>query len=106
MSAPTSKDFVTAGHELLFRDEAVPPACDACGRPVATPTPTPSDAGPSNDSAREDSDAEPLVPPGSGLYVWARGEQVRHEEPPLCSDCAAALGLTALARWEIEEEEG
>jgi hypothetical protein len=44
--------------------------------------------------------------PGRALYVWTRGDEVRREEPPLCASCAAALGLTALARWEIEEEEG
>lgn len=45
-------------------------------------------------------------PAGHGLYVWARGEEVRHEEPPLCARCATAIGLTALALFSMEEEEG
>jgi len=55
--------------------------CDACGRPI---------------------EGEPA---GSGLYVWTRGEEVRYDEPPLCSKCANAIGLAALAQWEIEEDE-
>jgi hypothetical protein len=55
--------------------------CDACGKPI---------------------DGEPA---GSGLYVWTRGEEVRYEEPPLCEKCANAIGLAALAQWEIEGDE-
>ena len=43
---------------------------------------------------------------GRGLLVWARGDERRYQEPPLCAACAAAIGVSALARWEIEEEEG
>jgi hypothetical protein len=43
---------------------------------------------------------------GKGLYMWTRGDHVRFEEPVLCHSCGAAIGLSALARWEIEEEEG
>ena len=45
-------------------------------------------------------------PAGRGLYMWTRGEEVRFEEPALCSDCATAIGVTALAQWDAEEEEG
>ncbi len=45
-------------------------------------------------------------PAGSGLYVWTRGDEVRYEEPPLCAQCATAIGITALATWSVEEEEG
>ncbi len=45
-------------------------------------------------------------PEGRGLYVWRRGEEFRIEEPPLCSKCATAIGVTALQLWGIEEEEG
>jgi hypothetical protein len=38
--------------------------------------------------------------------MWARGDSVRFEKAPLCASCASAIGMTALARWEIEEEEG
>jgi hypothetical protein len=38
--------------------------------------------------------------------MWTRGDQVRFEKTPLCPECASAIGVTALARWEIEEEEG
>jgi hypothetical protein len=43
-------------------------------------------------------------PAGRGLYVWTRGEEVRYEEPPLCAACANAIGLAALAQWELEED--
>jgi hypothetical protein len=83
-----SSSFVL-GHEALFVDEDAG-LCDACGGEV------------------EDDDAEGHAMPGRALYVWSRGadSDARREEPPLCASCAAALGLTALARWEIEEEEG
>ena len=44
--------------------------------------------------------------PGRGLYMWTRGDEVRFEEPPLCEGCATAIGVTALAQWSLEEEEG
>jgi len=47
-----------------------------------------------------------LGPPGSGLLVFVRGDEVRYEEPPLCSRCSVAIGVTALVRWAEEEEEG
>lgn len=56
--------------------------CDACGEVV------------------------PGEPAGRGLYVWHRGDEVRYEEPPLCAKCATAIGLTALALFSMEEEEG
>ena len=79
--------FVSATHAALFvADESV--RCDVCNAVVA-----------------EDAD-EGYAVAGRGLYVWARGEDVRYEEPHLCAGCAAAVGVSALARWEIEEEEG
>ena len=41
-----------------------------------------------------------------GTYLWLRGDRVVLEDAPLCASCASAIGMTALARWEIEEEEG
>ncbi len=60
--------------------------CDVCGEKVDL----------------EDEDA--LT--GSGLYIWVRGDHVVYEEPPLCASCGTAISMTALGRWEIEEEEG
>ena len=62
--------------------------CDVCGEPVG------------------EEPEEGFAVGGSALYVWTRGAEVRYEEPPLCPSCAAAIGVSALARWEIEEEEG
>jgi hypothetical protein len=45
-------------------------------------------------------------PTGRGLYMWTRGDEVRFEEPALCAQCATAIGVTALAAWAVEEEEG
>jgi hypothetical protein len=55
--------------------------CEACGEPVS------ADA-------------------SSGLLVFARGDETKYEEPPLCSRCSVAIGVTALVRWAEEEEEG
>jgi hypothetical protein len=43
---------------------------------------------------------------GRGLLIWTRGDERRYEEPELCPRCASAIGVTALHRWEIEEDEG
>jgi hypothetical protein len=86
-AAANSAPCVTATHAALFvADETV--RCDVCDELVV-----------------EDSD-EGYAVTGRGLYVWARGDDVRYEEPHLCAGCAAAVGVSALARWEIEEEEG
>jgi hypothetical protein len=45
-------------------------------------------------------------PSGRGLYMWTRGDEVRFEEPALCGPCAMAIGISALAAWSVEEEEG
>lgn len=45
-------------------------------------------------------------PTGRGLYMWTRGDEIRFEEPALCAQCATAIGVTALAAWAVEEEEG
>jgi hypothetical protein len=55
------------------------------------------------DQCNEPIDGEPS---GRGLYMWTRGEEVRLEEPALCSHCATVIGVTALASWSVEEEEG
>jgi hypothetical protein len=82
--------FVTADHALLFKDDDGL-RCDVCSETLA--------------SKYGEDDAGFHVP-GSGLLVWARGDERRYQEPPLCATCAAAIGLSALQRWEIEEEEG
>jgi hypothetical protein len=83
--------FVTAGHAVLF-EEVDPHRCDVCG----------SDAG----GETADSDDSGYDVGGSGLLVWSRGEERRYQEPPLCAACAAAIGVSALHRWETEEDEG
>lgn len=67
-------------HSVSSRPEAL--CCDACDEPL---------------------DGEPA---GRGLYMWTRGDEVRFEEPALCGRCATAIGVTALAAWSVEEEEG
>jgi hypothetical protein len=81
--------YAVLGHEVLFEEEGAC-RCDVCGESV------------------EDDSGEGTAIPGRALYVWTRGggEPPRRDEPPLCPSCAAALGLSALQRWEIEEEEG
>ena len=81
-------DFVVASHEDLFGDDDTV-RCDACGVELAV-----------------SGDDEGFGVRGEGIYLWTRGDDVRFEKAPLCASCASAIGVTALARWEIEEEEG
>jgi len=85
------KGFVTASHAILF-SEAGQNRCDVCHGEIA-------------DDDDDDTDVGHQVA-GRGLLVWTRGEERRYQEPPLCPSCASAIGLSALQRWEIEEEEG
>ncbi|MGO8998308.1 MAG: hypothetical protein ACLQVI_33740 [Polyangiaceae bacterium] len=82
--------YAVLGHEVLFGEADAANRCDVCGEAVDEDT------------------GEGHAVPGRALYLWSRGaeERARHDEPPLCPSCAAALGLSALGRWEIEEEEG
>jgi hypothetical protein len=79
----------TATHEALFQPVEAH-RCDACG--VSLPG--------------EGDASEGYGVAGQGVYMWTRGDEVRFEHVPLCASCASAIGMTALARWEIEEEEG
>jgi hypothetical protein len=57
-------------------DESEPRRCDLCGEPIVGP------------------------PAGSGLLLWARGDELRWDEPPLCPCCAATISVTAFADWD------
>lgn len=86
--------FVTAGHSVLFED-VESQRCDVCAANLH-----------STETSDADGDDRSYDVTGRGLLVWSRGEERRYQEPPLCSGCAAAIGVSALQRWEIEEEEG
>jgi len=81
------EEFFAASHEVLFEQIAAL-QCDACGEQLVA----------------EDEDGDALA--GSGAYLWKRGDGITVEKVPLCASCASAIGMAALARWEIEEEEG
>ncbi len=83
--------FETAGHAALF-DPLQESRCDACGAALLS---EPDEREPYGYGVR-----------GRGVYLWSRGDEIRFEDAPLCASCASALGMVALARWEIEEEEG
>lgn len=89
------KGFVTASHAILFADPAKT-RCDVCQAPVEQST----------GDDEDDLDHAQHRVPGRGLLVWTRGDERRYQEPPLCPACASAIGLSALQRWEIEEDEG
>jgi hypothetical protein len=89
-SATARDELVIATHAALFGAEGTR-QCDACGQPL-----TPGHG----------LDDEGFAVEGEGVYLWTRGTEVRFEKAPLCASCASAIGMTALARWEIEEEEG
>ncbi|MBX3209850.1 MAG: hypothetical protein KF764_32765 [Labilithrix sp.] len=81
------KGFVSASHAVLFADGDE--RCSVCAERL---------------EADDDDDRTEVR--GRGLLVWARGEERRYEEPHLCPSCASAIGVSALQRWEIEEDEG
>lgn len=83
----SASDCVSASHAVLF--EAPKDCCSVCRAALA-----------------DESDGEEPSFRGRGLLVWARGDERRYEEPELCPRCASAIGVTALHRWEIEEDEG
>lgn len=85
--SPEQLELFVASREVLF-EQVEPLCCDACGQRFAC----------------DEDDGYGI--PGSGVYLWKRGDDVRFEKVPLCGSCASAIGMTALARWEIEEEEG
>jgi len=85
------KGFCTAGHGILF-DEEETKRCDVCKDLVEAP--------------EEETEEEGFSVRGRGMLLWTRGEERRSQEPPLCPGCAAAIGVSALQRWEIEEDEG
>ena len=82
------KGFVSASHSILF--ESSDDRCSVCADPLEG----------------DDDDDDDTRIRGRGLLVWARGEERRYEEPQLCPSCASAIGVSALQRWEIEEDEG
>ena len=81
------KGFVSASHTILFEVDAE--RCSVCSAVIL----------------ESGADDETHIR-GRGLLVWARGDERRYEEPHLCPECASAIGMTALSRWEIEEDEG
>jgi len=81
-----SSTFVTATHAALFEQEGAT-GCDICGEAIP-----PEDDGP--------------AVPGRASYASARGDTVTFDPAPLCATCAAAVAITAIQRWDVEEEEG
>jgi hypothetical protein len=84
---PLPVTFTRVSHEALFADPG--PRCDVCDVPLD----------------EDESDEEDGIG-GRGLYVWIRAGRTVFEEVPLCAACGTAIGMSALARWDIEEEEG
>jgi hypothetical protein len=87
-TSPPPEEFFVGSHEDLFEpvEELL---CDACGKALA-----------------RERDGEGYRVAGSGVYLRRRGDGMHFDKVPLCASCASAIGMTALARWEIEEEEG
>ena len=77
MERPSSPkgSFTSVTHAALFAPE--PLRCDACGELL------------DEDATDDDAIA------GKGLYLTARGDEVRREEVPLCASCSVAIGLAS-----------
>ncbi len=43
-------------------------------------------------------------PMASGLMMWTRGDDVRYDEPPLCTRCASRIAVNAWSRWAQVDE--
>jgi hypothetical protein len=80
--------LTSVSHEALFQPDAAT-RCDAC-----------------DERLRAVDDSGAYSHEGRAVYLWRRGGEPRFETAPLCPSCASAIGMRALARWEIEEEEG
>ena len=105
MSNATSSEkegYIVGSHEALY-EQVGPTRCDACERPLH-PESDPDGRALHLEDDPDGRDGYDV--PGSGIYLWKRGDTVQLEKAPLCASCASAIGMTALARWEIEEEEG
>lgn len=46
------------------------------------------------------------APASHGYLLFVRGDRPQVERPPLCERCAHAIGITALWRFWMEEDEG
>jgi hypothetical protein len=86
MNEANTEQLISALPEVPAAEEAPAPRvdCDICGEPIAA----------DDDSA------------GKGVFLSVRGDEVRYEDVPLCATCATAIGINALIRAEIEEDEG
>jgi hypothetical protein len=69
-----------ATHRALFATSGRP-TCDRCGARVYG------------------------APAGRGLLVWARGDERRFEEPPLCDDCAPQIAMLGQRQFDATDEE-
>jgi len=58
--------------------------CDVCGDPL------------------DPADAEEH---GTGVYVWARGDEVRREEAPLCASCGGGIIASMFGMFDFDDEE-
>jgi hypothetical protein len=83
------------GHEILFAPTIID-HCDACGGALL------AHEMPSNEAH----DSDERTNACNGVYLTARGDEIRLEKAPLCGSCSTALGITAMMQWDIEEEEG
>ncbi len=80
---PQTTPFATATHHDLFAEASII-RCDVCDTPLS--------------SANSEEQ-------GTGVYIWARGAEVRREEVPLCPTCSDAIFASAVALIDLDDEE-
>ena len=104
---------VTARRQLQTSRESLPPTSvisPACGRPATFAVP-PAAASFADTSAPRCDVCDAVLDPkhgeeqGTGVYLWARGRDVRREIVPLCPTCSQAVYGAAVGFFDFEDEE-
>ena len=107
MARATARRHLRASRDSVAPSSVIAPAC---GRPAAfARTPAAESfadaSGPRCDVCNAVLDPEHGEEQGTGIYLWARGRDVRREIVPLCPSCSQAVYGAAVGFFDFEDEE-
>jgi len=85
-------------------------AAATCGRPAIFAAPSSTEivaegSGPRCDVCNAKLDPKEDEHQGTGIYVWARGGDVRREIVPLCPTCSHVVFAAAVGYLDFDDEE-